>query len=213
MTLPKRALPIATNRPFWLASASVGRRDLLAQIGIVPDKIVAADIDETPRPHETPRNLAHRLAEEKLRAVLATHPEAKEALVLAADTVVSVGRRILPAPATEVEARACLRLLSGRGHRVQTAVALGMAGRVLSRIVVTRVKIKVLSDDEIAHYITVGEWHGVAGGYGVQGRAGAMVKALVGSYTNIVGLPLFETVMLLEGVGYRMERVRKNHGA
>ncbi len=176
-----------------LASASPRRLALLAQIGITPDDVIAADIDETPLKKETPRVLAVRLARAKADAVKA------EGRVLAADTVVAVGRRVLPKAETEREARDCLALLSGRGHRVYTGVALKAAGGVRTRLVETRVTFKVLSAAEIDAYIASGEWKGKAGGYAAQGLAGRYVTNIVGSYSNIVGLPLFETASLLEG--------------
>ena len=202
MTSPKGVLPIATNKAFWLASASVNRRNLLAQIGIVPDNIVAPNIDETPHRRETPPDFARRMADEKLDFILQSEIGAHDALVLAADTVVSVGRRILPKATNEEEARACLKLLSGRNHKVQTAVILGINGQRMRRFVMTRVKVKNLSQNEIAAYIASGEWQDKAGGYAIQGRAAAFINGLVGSYTNVVGLPLFETVALVQGVGY-----------
>jgi septum formation protein len=184
-----------------LASASPRRLDLLAQVGIVPDRVAPADVDETPRRKETPRRLALRLALDKARAAAATAPGA---YVLAADTVVSVGLRILPKAETEAEARACLDLLSGRGHRVETGVAvIAPDGREASRLSETRVRFKRLSEAETDAYLASGEWRGKAGGYGVQGRAGGFVLELQGSYTGVVGLPLYETLCLLEGLGWR----------
>jgi len=177
-----------------LASASPRRLALLAQIGVTPDEIVAADVDETPLKKETPRALALRLARAKAQAVSAVG-----ARVLAADTVVAVGRRVLSKAETEAEARACLMLLSGRGHRVYTGVALKSADGVRVRVVETRVTFKVLSSAEINAYIASGEWRGKAGGYAAQGLAGRYIVHIVGSYSNIVGLPLFETANLLEG--------------
>ncbi|MGD9965652.1 MAG: nucleoside triphosphate pyrophosphatase [Hyphomonadaceae bacterium] len=177
-----------------LASASPRRLALLAQIGIAPDEIIAADIDETPLPGETPRNLALRLARAKAQAVTA-----EGAIVLAADTVVAVGRRVLPKAETETEARACLRLLSGRSHRVYTGVAVrGPSGAVRERLVETRVAFKVLSHQEVHAYVASGEWRGKAGGYAAQGLAGRYITSIVGSYSSIVGLPLHETANLLE---------------
>ncbi|MEZ6024147.1 MAG: Maf family nucleotide pyrophosphatase [Hyphomonadaceae bacterium] len=178
-----------------LASASPRRLALLAQIGVMPDQVVAADIDETPLKKETPRALALRLARGKAEAV-----QAEGARVLAADTVVAVGRRVLPKAETEAEARDCLALLSGRGHRVLTGVALkGADGGVRTRLVETRVSFKRLTDADISAYIASGEWKGKAGGYAVQGLAGRYITYLVGSYSNVVGLPLYETANLLEG--------------
>lgn len=177
-----------------LASASPRRLALLAQIGVTPDEVVAADIDETPLKGETPRVLALRLAREKALAVSAP------GRVLAADTVVAVGRRILPKAETETEARACLALLSGRTHRVYTGVALKAAdGALRTRLAETRVAFKVLSQPEVKHYIESGEWRGKAGGYAIQGLAARYVTNLIGSYSSVIGLPLFETANLLEG--------------
>lgn len=181
-----------------LASASPRRLDLLRQIGLEPDEILSPDIDETPLVDETPRRLALRLAETKARAI------SRPAFVLAADTVVAVGRRVLPKAETESDARDCLALLSGRAHRVLTGVAvLAPGGRLGSRLSETRVHFKRLTAEEIDGYIAGGEWHGKAGGYAVQGRAGAFVTALQGSYSGVVGLPLYESARLLEGLGWR----------
>jgi septum formation protein len=177
-----------------LASASPRRLALLAQIGITPDEVIGADIDETPLTKETPRALALRLARAKAEAV-----EARDARVLAADTVVAVGRRVLPKAETEAEARACLALLSGRAHRVYTAVALKTQAGLHTRLVETRVTFKRLSPAQIDAYIASGEWKGKAGGYAAQGLAGRFITRIVGSYSSIVGLPLFETANLLEG--------------
>lgn len=178
-----------------LASASPRRLELLAQIGIQPDEVVAADIDEAPRPKETPRALALRLAREKAHAV-----SVKDARVLAADTVVALGRRLLPKAETEEQARACLALLSGRTHRVFTGVALKhVGGNISSRVVETRLAFKLLSAPEIDTYIASDEWRGKAGGYAVQGRAARFVVSMIGSYSSVVGLPLYETANLLDG--------------
>ena len=183
-----------------LASASPRRLDLLAQIGIVPALIDAADIDETPLKRELPPQHAARLAEAKALRVAARHPGA---FVLAADTVVAVGRRILPKAEDEAAARACLALLSGRRHRVLGGVVLiDPAGRVRRRLVRSDVAMKRLSDAEIAAYLAAGDWRGKAGGYAIQGRAAVFVRAIHGSYSNIVGLPLHETAALLDGAGY-----------
>jgi septum formation protein len=182
-----------------LASASPRRRDLLEQIGAPPDIIAPAHIDETEKPGETPRALALRLARDKLAAV--DHPGC---YVLASDTVVGVGRRILPKTETREAAEACLRLLSGRNHRVHTGIALrGPDGREASRVVETRIAFKRLSEDEIAAYLDSGEWAGKAGGYAIQGRAGAFVMRLIGSHSAVIGLPVYETRQLLNGLGYR----------
>ncbi len=183
-----------------LASASPRRIELLALVGITPDRIDPADIDETPLKDETPSRLAARLAVSKAEAVAAGAPDA---VVLAADTVVAVGRRLLEKAADEAEAARFLKLLSGRNHRVFTGVAVTAAGRTTQRVVDTRVSFKVLSEAEIAAYVASGEWRGKAGAYGIQGRAGAFVTRLVGSYPAVMGLPLFETVNLLNGAGWR----------
>jgi nucleoside triphosphate pyrophosphatase len=184
-----------------LASASPRRLDLLRQIGLVPDAVDAAELDETPQPHETPRQLALRLAEAKAAHVAARSPEA---FVLAADTVVAVGRRVLPKAADEAEVRACLALLSGRAHRVLTGIAAAApGGRAVSRLVESRVHFKRLSPTEVDAYLASGEGVGKAGGYAIQGRAGALVISLQGSYSGVVGLPLYETTNLLAGLGYR----------
>ena len=185
-----------------LASASPRRLDLLRQIGIEPDEIDPADIDETPLPHEAPAAHVVRLARAKAEAVMPRHPGA---FILAADTVVACGRRILPKAEDEATARSCLRLLSGRRHRVYGGVALSTPNRDIAvRRVVSHVAFKRLSEQEIAAYVAGGEWRGKAGGYGVQGRAAAFVSWLSGSYSNVVGLPLFETAQLLAGRGYRL---------
>lgn len=199
--------PTAPDRPrLVLASASARRLQLLSQIGIEPDKLLPAELDETPLRRELPRGLAKRLAQTK--AEVARHNSARDpglqgAFILAADTVVAVGRRILPKPELTDEASACLRLLSGRAHRVYTGLCLiTPKGKVRSRLVETRVRFKRLSREEIETYLASGEWEGKAGGYAIQGRAGAFVTRLIGSYPNVVGLPLYETVSLLMGEGY-----------
>lgn len=182
-----------------LASASPRRLALLAQIGIEPDLVVAADIDETPKKNELPRDHAERLAREKAEAIASVHGDA---FVLGADTVVACGRRILPKAETEVQAAECLKLLSGRAHRVYTGVCLVTPDRSAIRVNETRVTFKRLSGEEIAFYLASGEWHGKAGGYAVQGLAAIFVRALTGSHSAVVGLPLFETAALLSGAGY-----------
>ncbi len=182
-----------------LASASPRRLDLLRQIGLEPDRIEPADIDETPHPKETPRRLALRLACEKAKVVAERAPGCA---VLAADTVVCVGRRVLPKAEDETQARRCLTLLSGRAHRVMSAVAvIAPDGRMASRLSESRLHFKQLSAIEIDRYVAGGEWSGKAGGYGVQGAAGAFVLDLHGSYSGVVGLPLYETWCLLAGLG------------
>ncbi|MBV8131768.1 MAG: septum formation protein Maf [Alphaproteobacteria bacterium] len=184
-----------------LASASPRRLDLLRQIGLEPDRVDPADIDEVPRPGELPPAHAMRLAEAKARAVMFRHPGA---YILAADTVVACGRRILPKPADTATARSCLELLSGRRHRVHGGIALaGPDEGLILRRVDSRVAFKRLSEDEIAAYLCSGEWRGKAGGYAIQGRAAALIRWVSGSYSNVVGLPLFETAQLLAGRGYR----------
>ncbi len=184
-----------------LGSASPRRLDLLAQIGVTPDAVSPAEIDETPLKDETPRAYAERLALEKAEAI-AARPEAADALVLTADTVVSLGRRILGKPRDAAEASRFLLLLSGRRHRVTTGVALKSAERLWTRWVETVVRFKRLSDAEIAAYLDSYEWRGKAGGYAIQGRAAAFVPAINGSYSNVVGLPLAEVAGLLRGAGY-----------
>ena len=192
---------VVQRTPLVLASASPRRLDLLAQVGVAPDRVDPADIDETPLRDETPRRHALRLAVEKARAVA---PRSPGAIVLAADTVVAVGRRILPKAETPEQAAYCLKLLSGRNHNVLTGVAaIAPDGREASRLVETRVQFKHLSDAEQADYLAGGEWNGKAGGYGVQGVAGGFIIDLHGSYTSVVGLPLYETLNLLTGLGYR----------
>jgi septum formation protein len=184
-----------------LASASPRRVDLLTQIGCAPDLIAPADIDETPLKDETPPRHAERLAIGKARKIAADHPTS---YVLGADTVVACGRRILPKAEDEATARQCLSLLSGRRHRVFGGVALiGPDGKIAVRRVQSAVAFKRLSDAELDWYLASGEWHGKAGGYAIQGLAARFVREIVGSYSNIVGLPLFETAQLLIGRGVR----------
>ncbi len=184
-----------------LASASPRRLELLAQAGIAPDVVDAADIDESTLKNETPRLLALRLAGEKARVVAGRRPGA---YVLGADTIVAVGRRVLGKPADEAEARRMLRLLSGRGHRVYTGVTVvAPDGREASRLGEARVKFKRFGPEDMAALISSGEWRGVAGAYRIQGRAGALVTGLIGSYTAVVGLPLYEAAGLLAGLGWK----------
>jgi septum formation protein len=186
-----------------LASASPRRLELLRQIGIEPDAVDPAEIDETPLPRELPPAHVLRLARAKAEVV---RPRHAGAFVLAADTVVACGRRILPKAEDEAVARQCLQLLSGRRHRVYGGVALMTPdGTIAVRRVVSHVSFKRLSEQEIAAYLAGNEWHGKAGGYAVQGRAAAFVSWLSGSYSNVVGLPLFETAQLLAGRGYRAD--------
>jgi septum formation protein len=193
------------SAPLVLASASPRRRDLLRQIGIEPTAIDPADIDESPRPRELPAAHARRVARAKAAVVSGRHPGA---FVLAADTVVACGRRILPKAADRKTARECLDLLSGRRHRVFGAVVLiGPQGRKAERLVVTAVTFKRLSLGEIDAYLASGEWEGKAGGYAIQGRAAQYVPQVVGSYSNVVGLPLYETAALLRGLGFAPAQV------
>lgn len=181
-----------------LASASPRRLQLLAQVGIVPEAVIPAEIDEAPLRNEAPRLYAERLGREKAAAV---HTEGQ--YTLAGDTVVSVGRRILPKAETGEEVEACLKLMSGRAHHVMTSVCLiGPDGQIAERLSDTRVILKRLSERDITDYVACGEGLGKAGGYAIQGRAGALIQRINGSYTGIVGLPLFETVNLLNGLGY-----------
>jgi septum formation protein len=193
-----------------LASASPRRLALLAQIGITPDRVHPAEIDETPLPRELPRLHAERLARAKADAV-----DAPGCFVLAADTVVAAGRRILPKAETEAQAHACLTLLSGRRHRVMTAVILRApngpdtpddrpvpGGRHAQRLVESVVGLARLTPGQVRAYLDSGEWQGKAGGYAIQGRAASFVRFLSGSYSNVVGLPLFETAQLLRGLGW-----------
>ncbi len=198
----KQPLPERSEREqptFVLASASPRRLDLLRQAGLEPDQTDPADIDETRLPDETPCQMAERLACAKAQAVAARHAGA---VVLAADTVVACGRRTLPKPADEADARRCLDLLSGRRHQVLTGLAvIDPAGHRRSRVVATAVVFKRLSDDEIAAYLASGEWRGKAGGYAIQGRAEALIRGINGSWSNVVGLPLRETVAMLQTAG------------
>jgi septum formation protein len=181
-----------------LASASPRRLELLARIGVVPDEVRPAEIDETPRRGELPALYAERMAAEKAAAI-----SAPGSLVLAADTVVATGRRILPKTEDEDEARQALALLSGRRHRVLSAITLIDAdGRARHRLSTSIVTFKRLSEDEIAAYLAAGEWRGKAGGYAIQGRAEALVRFLSGSHSGVMGLPLYETRALLRAAGY-----------
>lgn len=186
--------------PLILASASPRRRDLLAQIGVTPDAIVPADIDESILPGEQARAYVMRLAREKALAVASGHTGA---YVLGSDTTVCVGRRILGKPETAEEAGKFLDLLSGRRHRVYSGVALVCPeGSIHEKVVETRVRMKRLDHDERDTYLASNAWQGLAGGYAIQGEAGAFVIDIIGSYTNVVGLPLYETRALLRGNGY-----------
>ncbi len=191
---------VSERPPLILASASPRRLQLLAQVALAPDFVDPSDIDESALPSETPRQTAGRLAAAKAAAVAARRPGA---FVLAADTVVAVGRRALGKPETADEAAGMLRLLSGRNHRVYTGIAVTAPdGRQSSRVSETRVAFKRFAPADTAVLIDSGEWRGVAGGYRIQGRAGAFITQLIGSYSGVVGLPLYETVSLLNGLGY-----------
>lgn len=184
-----------------LASASPRRKDLLAQVGIVPDLIVPADVDETPLPNERPRDLAARLSQNKATVVAKTH---LDTFVLAADTVVALGRRVLEKPVDEAEARSFLQKLSGRRHSVIGGICvIAPDGDVQRQMIVTKVKFKRLTPRDIDDYIASDEWQGKAGGYAIQGRASAFVPWISGSYSNVVGLSLSDAVNMLTGAGYR----------
>lgn len=186
---------------FVLASASPRRRDLLAQIGRIPDTVIEPAVDESARPRELPAAYAARLAREKCAAV-AGRAEAAGSIVLAADTVVACGRRILPKAEDAATARRCLELLSGRRHRVIGGICVvGPDGRRMERLVTTVVSFARLQASDIDAYVASGEWHGKAGGYAIQGRAAVFVRAVSGSYSNVVGLSLFETERLLAAAG------------
>jgi len=190
-----------------LASGSPRRLALLQQAGLEPDALLPADVDETPARAESPRELVKRLARAKAEVARRTarnREDLSHAFIVSADTVVTAaGRRVLPKAEVVEEAAACLRLLSGRTHRVYTAVCVVTPKDVIrERIVETRLRFKRLSRDEVESYLASGEWRGKAGGYAIQGLAGAFVVKLVGSYTNVVGLPLYETMLLLDGEGF-----------
>ena len=189
-----------SRRTLILASASPRRRELLARLGVEPARVVHADIDETPLKAELPRDYAARMAREKAEAV-----KAGDAFVLAGDTVVAAGRRILPKAEDEATARACLELLSGRRHRVLSAIALlAPDGTLRERLSETQVRFKRLSGEEIRAYLAGGEWHGKAGGYAIQGSAEGLIAWIGGSHSGVVGLPLFETRALLKAVGFAL---------
>lgn len=186
-----------------LASASPRRRELLARLGLEDFTVAAADIDETPQPHEVPRDYARRMAREKALALPLDDGPARGAFVLAGDTVVACGRRVLPKAEDEQTARACLALLSGRRHRVLSAIALRAPdGRLQERLSETVVRFKPLSVEETEAYIAGGEWHGKAGGYAIQGSAEGLIAWISGSHSGVVGLPLFETRALLRSAGF-----------
>jgi septum formation protein len=187
-----------------LASASPRRLDLLRQIGIAPAKVAPAEIDETPAKGELPAQYAKRIAAAKLAAVAPRHPGC---FVLAADTVVACGRRILPKAEDQTTARRCLELLSGRRHHVLGAIAIAAPdGGHSTRLVDTAVIFKRLAEAEIAAYLAGGEWHGKAGGYAVQGMAAVFVRSIAGSYSNVVGLSLYDAAAMLAGLGFKSDR-------
>lgn len=191
--------PLTARAPLVLASASPRRLDLLRQVGLEPDRIVPTDLDESPLRGETPRQLAVRLALAKAEAAAQL-----DAYVIGADTVVALGRRVFGKPEDEAQAGRMLGLLSGRAHHVLTGVAVRAPdGRLASRLSETRLRWKRLSAAEIGAVLESGEWRGVAGGYRIQGRAAGFTLELQGSYSGVVGLPLYETLALLEGLGYR----------
>ncbi len=192
--------PEKSKTPLVLASASPRRLELLKTVGIIPDKVCPADIDETPRKGECPRPLAGRLAVEKARAVAAQNPDA---FILAGDSVVACGRRELPKTEDADTAKGHLHLLSGRRHQVWGGICLiTPEGKEITRIVKTTVSFKRLSEEDIRTYLDTDEWRGKAGAYGIQGRAAAFVDFLSGSYSNVVGLSLYDTVHMLQGNGY-----------
>jgi septum formation protein len=203
--------PGLDSRPkLVLASASPRRLALLQQVGIEPDALLPADIDETPLKAESPRELVKRLARMKAEVARRTarrRAELSQAYVVSADTVVAVGRRILPKAEVVDEASACLQLLSGRTHRVYTAVVVvSPRDAMRERLVETRLRFKRLSREDLQDYLASGEWRGKAGGYAIQGLGGTFVVKLVGSYTSVVGLPLYETLSLLDGEGFPIRR-------
>ncbi|MBB3935932.1 Maf-like protein [Aureimonas phyllosphaerae] len=203
-------MPATPHSALVLASGSPRRLELLQQVGIEPARLLATAIDETPERSEHPRSLAKRLSKAKaLKAfeAIAARGETKDTFVLGADTVVSLGRQVVPKAEIADDAVTNLRLLSGRSHRVFTGVCVVTpGGKARQRLVETRIRFKRLSRDDIERYVESGEWQGKAGGYAIQGLAGAFVVRLVGSYSNVVGLPLYETLSLLTGEGFVVPR-------
>lgn len=193
-----------------LASGNPRRLQLLAQAGLEPDSLLPTSVDETPLKNELPRSLAKRLARSKAdaaRAMAARTPDFADSYILAADTVVAVGRRILPKAEFHDQAAECIRLLSGRSHRVYTAVCLlTPKGVIRQRLVESKVRFKRLGRQEIDTYLGSGEWRDKAGGYAIQGLAGTFVVKLVGSYSSVVGLPLYETIAMLDGEGFPVRK-------
>ena len=194
----RRGTAVSEAAKFILGSGSPRRLELLAQIGIVPDDVRPPDIDETPHDRELPRPYCSRISREKAAAVTADEDD----IVLCADTTVALGRRILGKPADRAEADAFLRQLSGRRHKVITAVAVRRGGRIWVRDVQSEVRMKRLSDAERHRYLETGDWQGKAGGYAIQGPAGMLIPWISGSFTGIVGLPLAETAGLLQAAGH-----------
>ena len=203
-------MPATPHSALVLASGSPRRLELLQQVGIEPARLLATAIDETPERSEHPRSLAKRLSKAKaLKAfeAIAARGETKDTFVLGADTVVSLGRQVIPKAEIADDAVTNLRILSGRSHRVFTGVCVVTpGGKARQRLVETRIRFKRLSRDDIERYVESGEWQGKAGGYAIQGLAGAFVVRLVGSYSNVVGLPLYETLSLLTGEGFVVPR-------
>lgn len=197
-----------TAKRLVLGSASPRRLELLAQIGIYPDQVIAADIDETPSRDEAPRDYVRRMAREKAIALQGQ----VTGTLLCADTIVTVGRRILGKPVDRNQAKVFLTLLSGRRHRVMTAVAVSSVRGLSERLVETQVRFRPLSDTEIARYLDSGEWQGKAGGYAIQGQAACFVPWIQGSFTSVVGLPLAETATLLAGLGHHARLTPKHDG-
>lgn len=186
-----------------LASASPRRKELLAQLDIIPDQIIPADIDETPQKGEKPKELAKRLATQKAEKIAKQH---KGAFILAADTVVSCGTKMLEKAADENEAKKFLNILSGRRHKIFSGIALiNPEGKITSRVVETTVQFKKLTQKEIDTYVSRGEWKGKAGGYAIQGHASAFIKFIQGSYSNVIGISLYDTMQMLNGMGYFKE--------
>jgi septum formation protein len=207
-SFPEQSFPMSAFQKLVLASGSPRRVELLAQAGIEPDRLLPANIDETPLKSEHPRSLARRLSREKAEkawAHLRDEDKPEDAFLLAADTVVAVGRQIMPKAELLDEASQCLRMLSGRNHKVYTGLCLiTPKGKLRQKLCETRVRFKRITSEEMESYLASGEWRGKAGGYAIQGLAGTFVVRLVGSYTNVVGLPLYETVSLLTGEGYKV---------
>lgn len=197
----------ASSPSVVLGSSSPRRLELLRQVLVEPSSIVVPDVDESVSRNELPRQYVERMARSKLSAVQRKCPSA--GYILAADTVVACGRRILGKAETDLEARACLQLLSGRRHRVYGCVAVANAERIVSRVVITQVTMRRLADADIDFYLASGEWQGKAGGYAIQGLAAAFVVAISGSYSNVVGLPLAETLQLLGGLGWVRNQVER----